>query len=161
MSVSVADRLAEAGIVLPPAPQALGDYVPAIRCGDFVYTSGQLPMVDGQLVASGIVGADVDSQSAADCARVAVLNALAAASAVCELDDVIGVVKLVGYVASAVEFSSQPAVLNAASAVLIQAFGDAGKHAREAIGVCVLPMNAPVEVSLVLSLSKLTIPEGF
>ncbi|MDP2234394.1 MAG: RidA family protein, partial [Actinomycetota bacterium] len=89
------------------------------------------------------------------------LNALAAASTVCELDDVIGVVKLVGYVASAVEFSSQPAVLNAASAVLIQAFGDAGKHAREAIGVCVLPMNAPVEVSLVLSLSKLTVPEGF
>lgn len=153
MSATVVGRLAEAGIVLPPAPQALGDYVPAVRVGDLVYTSGQLPTVDGKLVASGIVGADVDSHGAAECARIAVLNALAAASTVCELDNIVGVVKLVGHVASTTEFSSQPAVLNAASAVLIQAFGDAGKHAREAIGVCVLPMNAPVEVSLILSLA--------
>lgn len=148
----VSERLAEAGLSLPAAPQALGDYVPAIRHGNLVFTSGQLPLVDGVLIKTGIVGVDLDTEVAAQCAGVAVLNALAAASTVCDLDEVVCVVKLVGYVACASEFTSQPLVLNAASRNLISAFGDSGKHAREAIGVSALPMGAPVEVSLILGL---------
>jgi len=149
---TVAERLAQAGLSVPEAPKALGDYVPATRTGRLVFTSGQLPLVDGVLVAQGIVGTDVDTDTAARCAAVAVLNALAAASTVCDLDEVQSVLKLVGYVASAPGFTSQPLVLNSASGCLISAFGDAGRHAREAIGVASLPMNAPVEVSLVLEL---------
>ncbi len=148
----VSERLAEAGLSLPAAPQALGDYLPAIRHGNLVFTSGQLPLVDGVLMKTGIVGVDLDTEVAARCAGVAVLNALAAASTVCDLDEVVCVVKLVGYVACASEFTSQPLVLNAASRNLISAFGDSGKHAREAIGVSALPMGAPVEVSLILGL---------
>lgn len=151
-ATTVTERLAQAGLSLPEAPKALGDYVPATRTGTLVFTSGQLPLVDGVLLAQGIVGADVDTDTAAKCAAAAVLNALAAASTVCDLDDVLSVVKLVGYVASAPGFTSQPLVLNAASGCLISAFGDAGRHAREAIGVASLPMNAPVEVSVVLEL---------
>lgn len=151
-AATVAARLAEAGLVLPSPPAALGDYVPARRAGSLVFTSGQLPLRNGELIAVGTVGDGANQEIAAECARTAVLNALAAASTVCDLDDVIGVVKLVGYVASIPSFTAQPAVLNAASAVLIAAFGDAGKHAREAIGVASLPLGAPVEVSLVLEL---------
>ena len=151
-ATAVAERLAQAGFSLPEAPRALGDYVPATRAGAFVFTSGQLPLVDGVLVAQGMVGVDVDADTAARCAAAALLNALAAASTVCDLDDVRSVVKLVGYVASAPGFTSQPLVLNSASGCLISAFGDAGRHAREAIGVISLPMNAPVEVSVVLEL---------
>lgn len=150
---SVRSRLADAGMMLPPAPAALGDYVPATRAGSLVFTSGQLPFQDGALLAEGLVGADVDPELAARCAGIAVLNALAAASTVCDLDEVVGVVKLVGYVASVPSFTAQPSVLNAASACLITAFGEAGKHAREAIGVAALPLNAPVELSLVLRLA--------
>jgi len=149
---TVVGRLAEAGLSLPEAPKALGDYVPATRTRDLVFTSGQLPLEAGVLVAEGIVGADVDTEVAAVCAHTALLNALAAASTVCDLDDIKSVVKLVGYVASAPDFTSQPVVLNAASACLVVAFGNAGAHAREAIGVCSLPMNAPVEVSVVFEL---------
>jgi len=149
---TVISRLAEAGLTLPEAPKALGDYVPASRSGNLVFTSGQLPIEAGVLVAEGLVGRDVDTDTAAVCARIALLNALAAASTVCDLDHIKSVVKLVGYVASAPGFTSQPLVLNAASGCLIAAFGDAGRHAREAIGVCSLPMNAPVEVSVVFEL---------
>jgi enamine deaminase RidA (YjgF/YER057c/UK114 family) len=148
----VAGRLAQAGLVLPPAPAALGQYVPAVRAGGVVFTSGQLPMLDGTLITSGLVGESVDEQTASECARQAALNALAAASTVCDLDDVVRAVKLVGYVASAPAFTRQPAVVNGASEVLALAFGDAGAHAREAVGVARLPLNAPVEISLILSL---------
>jgi len=129
-------------------------YVPATRSGPFVFTSGQLPFVDGELLATGLVGRDVDEDEAAACARACALNALAAAGAVCDLDDVSAAVKLVGYVASAEEFSGQPGVVNGASEVLVAAFGDSGRHAREAVGVARLPANAPVEVSLVLELGQ-------
>ncbi|GAB4289643.1 MAG: RidA family protein [Coriobacteriia bacterium] len=150
--MGVALRLAEAGLVLPPAPAAVGAYVPARRVDAFVFTAGQLPMRDGALVAVGTLGLDVDLEIARTCAEQAALNALAAAASVCDLDAVDAVVRLTGYVASAAGFLSQPAVIDAASAVLQVAFGDIGAHAREAVGVAALPLGAPVELSLVLHL---------
>lgn len=147
---NTAERLAESGLILPPPPDALGLYVPAVRSGALVFTAGQLPLVGGALIAAGLVGGEVDPGLATTCARQAALNALAAAATVCDLDDVIRVVKLVGYVASAGSFTAQPAVINGASEVMVAAFGDAGRHAREAVGVVRLPLDAPVEVSLVL-----------
>lgn len=149
---SVEQSLAELGMTLPQPPAALGDYVPATRAGALVFTSGQLPMRDGELLATGSVGGPVSIEVAQECARVAALNALAAASTVCDLDEVAEIIKLVCYVASGDTFTSQPAVANAASAVMVGAFGDAGRHAREAVGVARLPLDAPVELSLVLLL---------
>jgi enamine deaminase RidA (YjgF/YER057c/UK114 family) len=146
----VAHRLAAAGLELPPAPAALGDYVPAVRTGNLVFTSGQLPTRDGVLIASGLVGADVSADDASLCAEACALNSLAAASGVCDLDAVIRVVKVVGYVASAPGFTAQPAVVNGASAVMATAFGERGAHSREAVGVARLPLDAPVELSIVL-----------
>ncbi len=153
MESRVAQRLLDAGHSLPAPSAALGDYVPATRSGTLVFTSGQLPVVAGDLTAAGLVGADIDLEVARSAAALAALNALAAASTVCDLDAVVRVVKLVGYVASAEGFTAQPAVINGASAVLIDAFGDAGKHAREAVGVRRLPLDASVEVSLILEVS--------
>lgn len=147
---TVAERLAEAGFRIPPPPQALGLYVPASRSGGLVFTSGQLPLVGGALITSGLVGGDVDVDTAVACARQAALNALAAAATVCDLDGVVRAVKVVGYVASAAGFTAQPAVINGASEVVVAAFGDAGRHAREAVGVARLPLDSPVEVSIVL-----------
>lgn len=152
MGGSVSERLAAVGLELPAPAAALGAYVPAVRAGDLVFTSGQLPMRDGQLLATGAVGADVDAEMAVRCAEQCGLNALAAASSVCRLDQVTRVVKVVGYVASAAGFTSQPGVVDGASRVMTAAFGDAGRHAREAVGVAALPLGAPVEVSLVLEL---------
>jgi enamine deaminase RidA (YjgF/YER057c/UK114 family) len=132
----------------------VGLYVPAVRSGNLVFTSGQLPLSEGVLAATGRVGSGVSQEQAFECAGVCALNALAAASTVCDLDRVCRVVKLVGYVASAAGFTSQPAVINGASEVLALAFGEeAGAHAREAVGVAELPMGAPVEVSLILEIS--------
>jgi enamine deaminase RidA (YjgF/YER057c/UK114 family) len=150
---SVAQRLADAGLTLPVAPIPAGDYVPAVRTGALVFTSGQLPVVDGALVTTGSVGSVVSPETAFECARVCALNALAAASTVCDLDSVSRAVKLVGYVASAPGFTAQPSVINGASAVLAAAFGDRGVHAREAVGVAELPLGAPVEVSIILELT--------
>jgi enamine deaminase RidA (YjgF/YER057c/UK114 family) len=146
----VEEALTAAGLALPGRPAALGSYVPAVRTGDLVFTAGQLPMRDGALVASGAVGVEVDVAAARSCAAQAALNALAAASTVCDLDAVTAVVKVTGFVASAAGFTSQPAVLDGASEVLLAAFGDAGRHARTAVGVASLPMGAPVEVEIVL-----------
>ena len=149
---AVADRLVSAGLTLPAAPAALGSYVPAVREGPFVFTAGQLPLRDGSLISSGLVGGEVPLAVAQACAEQAALNALAAASTVCDLDDVRSAVKLVGYVASASGFTDQLAVMNAASEVLAAAFGTPGAHAREAVGVARLPLDAPVELSLILAL---------
>ena len=146
----IRERLAAADIALPAVPAPVGAYVAASRSGSLVFTSGQLPMNDGALIATGLVGEDVTLEIAFDCARQCALNALAAAATVCDLDDVVRVVKLVGYVASAQGFVQQPAVVNGASELLVLALGDAGRHAREAVGVAQLPLGAPVEVSLVL-----------
>jgi enamine deaminase RidA (YjgF/YER057c/UK114 family) len=148
----VDEALAAAGLSLPAAPSALGSYVPAVRAGALVFTAGQLPLRDGALLATGTVGADVSGELAVECARQCALNALAAASTVCDLDDVVRVVKVTGYVASASGFTAQPSVVDGASAVVLAAFGDAGRHARAAVGVISLPIGAPVEVEMVLEL---------
>lgn len=148
---SHSERLAGLGIILPGAPVPAGVYVPAVRVGDIVYTAGQLPFVDGQLTVSGLVGAEVDVQQAAEAARVAALNAIAAVVDVAGSIDAVGrVVKVVVFVASAPGFVDQPAVANGASELFGAVFGRAGVHARSAVGVAVLPKNSPVEVELVV-----------
>mgnify|MGYP002716918704 CR=1 FL=1 len=143
-------RLSELGIELPPVAAPVAAYVPAVRSGDHVYTSGQLPFVDGQLPATGKVGADVDPDQAAELARIAALNAVAAAADLVGLDNIEQVVKVNGFVASAQDFGGQPGVINGASTVLQEIFADAGVHARAAVGVAELPLNSPVEVDIVV-----------
>jgi enamine deaminase RidA (YjgF/YER057c/UK114 family) len=135
---------------LPPVVAPVAAYVPAVRTGSFVYTSGQLPMVDGKLPAVGKVGAEVSATDAAGLARTCALNALAAAaSAAGGLDAIRRIVKVTGFVASAPGFSGQPLVINGASELLIEVFGEDGRHARSAVGVAELPLNSPVEVELI------------
>jgi enamine deaminase RidA (YjgF/YER057c/UK114 family) len=148
---AIDDRLAELGLTLPEVAAPLAAYVPATRNADLVWTSGQLPFVDGKLAVTGKVGAEVDPEAAADLARICALNALAAIKAeIGDLDQVERVVKVVGYVASAPSFFGQPGVVNGASHLLGEVFGAAGTHARSAVGVAVLPLDAPVEVELVV-----------
>lgn len=150
--MSLSARLAELGIELPSVPEPLASYVPAVRYGNLVQTSGQLPLVDGQLPTTGLVGDDVDAQTATELARRCALNALAAAAqAAGGLDNLERVVKVTGFVGSAPGFRGQPAVLNGASDVLGEIFGDAGRHARSAVGVAELPNGAPVEVEVLFS----------
>lgn len=149
--MSVNERLSEMGLVLPEVAVPLASYIPAQRSGSYVYTSGQLPLVAGELIATGKVGAEVDEATAVECARTCALNALAAvASVVGDLDRIVQVVKVVGFVASDPSFTAQPAVINGASDLLGAVLGDAGTHARSAVGVAVLPKDAPVEVELIV-----------
>ena len=144
-------RLAELGIEIPDVVAPLASYVPAVRSGSYVYTSGQVPMVKGQMPVTGKVGAEVDPDTAKDCARVCALNALAAVRSITgDLSAVTRVVKVVGYVASDPSFTGQPGVVNGASDLLGQIFGDAGIHARSAVGVVALPLDAPVELELIV-----------
>jgi enamine deaminase RidA (YjgF/YER057c/UK114 family) len=145
-------RLAELGVRLPPVAAPVAAYVPAIRTGQLVFTSGQLPFVDGGLRRTGKVGGTVDIEDAAADAKVCALNALAAVDDLVGLDAIARVIRVVGYVASAEGFSGQPRVVNGASEFLGRVFGEAGKHARSAVGVAELPMNAPVEVELTVEL---------
>ena len=147
------ERLAELGLSVPEVVPPLAAYVPARRSGAYVHTSGQLPMREGSMVAVGKVGAEVSAEQATDCARQAALNAIAALASQVELDDVVGVVKVVVYVASSPDFTSQPAVANGASELLGQVFGEAGRHARSAVGVMALPLDAPVEVEIVVEVA--------
>jgi enamine deaminase RidA (YjgF/YER057c/UK114 family) len=145
-----AERLAALGLTLPPVAVPVAAYVPAVRTGRYVYTSGQLPTVDGKLPAVGKVGDEVSAQDAAGMARTCALNALAAAaSAVGGLEAIRRIVKVTGFVASAPGFGGQAQVINGASELLIEVFGEEGKHARSAVGVAELPLNAPVEVELI------------
>ena len=148
--MSALQRLQELGITLPGVAKPLAAYVPARRSGSLVYTSGQLPMVDGALPATGKVGATVSADDAVGLARIAALNGLAAVHDLVGLDSVVAVVKVVGFVASAPDFTGQPAVINGASNLLGEVFGDAGAHARSAVGVACLPLDAPVEVELIV-----------
>jgi enamine deaminase RidA (YjgF/YER057c/UK114 family) len=148
MSVSV--RLGELGIELPEVAKPLASYVPAVRAGDLVYTSGQLPMQAGELAATGKLGADVTPEQGKALARICALNALAAVDSLVGIDAVTRVVKVVGFVASAPGFNGQPGVVNGASDLLAEVFGDRGSHARSAVGVSELPLDAPVEVELVV-----------
>jgi enamine deaminase RidA (YjgF/YER057c/UK114 family) len=148
--VSHLARLKELGLELPSVVPPVAAYVPAVQTGSLVYTSGQLPMVKGEMSATGLVGGPVSPETAKDQARVCALNALAAIDALVGLDSVVRVVKVVGFVASAQGFSGQPGVVNGASELLGEVFGDAGKHARSAVGVAALPLDAPVEVELIV-----------
>ena len=151
--MAVADRLAELGLVLPPVAAPAGAYVPAIATGELVFTAGQLPFVDGVLARTGVLGADVEVEEAADLAATAALGALAAvADLLGGLDRVVRIVKVTGFVASAPGFTQQPAVINGASNLLVDVFGEHGKHARSAVGVAELPLGAPVEVELTVEL---------
>ena len=148
--MTATERLAELGLTLPVVAAPAGSYLPAVRSGNLVFTSGQLPVVDGTLLATGKVGADVAPEQAKQLARTCALNGLAAVDALVGLDAVVRVVKVVGFVASLPAFTGQPGVVNGASELLGEVFGDAGQHARSAVGVAVLPLDAPVEVELVV-----------
>ncbi|MFJ3028986.1 RidA family protein [Curtobacterium sp. NPDC087080] len=152
--MSVADRLAELGLTIPAVAAPVAAYVPAVVTGQYVYTAGQLPFDDGALPVTGKVGAEVDADTATAQARVAALNALAAVQSVAgSLDRVARVVKVTVFVASDPAFTGQPGVANGASTLVGEVFGDAGAHARSAVGVAVLPLDAPVEVELVVELT--------
>ncbi|MBZ4020364.1 RidA family protein [Streptomyces purpurogeneiscleroticus] len=146
---AVEEKIAALGLKLPEVVPPLAAYQPAVRSGAYVFTAGQLPMVDGALPATGKVGAEVSAEQAKELAGVCALNALAAVKSVTgDLDKIVRVVKVVGFVASAPDFTGQPGVLNGASELLGEILGDKGVHARSAVGVAVLPVDAPVEVEI-------------
>lgn len=149
--MSATDRLAELCIVIPEVAKPVASYLPAMVTGNLVFTAGQLPFIDGVLPATGKVGSTVSADAAHGYARTAVLNALAAIeTTIGTVDRITRVVKLVVFVASEPDFTGQPGVANGASDVLVEIFGDAGRHARSAVGVAVLPLDAPVELELVV-----------
>jgi len=151
--MSTSARLAELGIELPAVAPPLAAYVPAVRTGNLVYTAGQLPMQSGALLKSGKVGAEVTPEEGKELARACALNALAAVHSLVGIDAVTRVVKGVGFVASAPGFTGQPGVVNGASELLGEVFGEAGAHARSAVGVSELPLDAPVEVELIVEVA--------
>lgn len=147
------DKLRELGLQLPEVVPPVAVYVPAVRTGSLVFTSGQLPMSGGAMAQTGLVGDAVTAEQAKELARTCALNALAAIDALVGLDSVVRVVKVVGFVASASGFTGQPGVINGASELLGEVFGDAGRHARSAVGVAALPLGAPVEVEVVVEVT--------
>jgi enamine deaminase RidA (YjgF/YER057c/UK114 family) len=151
--VTVSARLAELGVKLPDVVPPLAAYVPAVRTGSLVYTAGQLPMEAGSLVRAGKVGVEVTPEDGKALARVCALNALAAVHSLVGVDSVTRVVKVVGFVASASGFNGQPGVINGASELFGEVFGDAGAHARSAVGVSELPLDAPVEVEVIFEVA--------
>lgn len=160
-SSRIRSRLAELGLSLPSVAAPVAAYVPAVASGHHVHTSGQLPFVDGALPRTGKVGAEVTAEQAAELAAICCLNALAAVeSLVGDLDRVVRIVKLTGYVASDPSFTAQPTVINGASELLGQVFGEAGTHARAAVGVAVLPLDAPVELDLLVELDGPAVQAG-
>ncbi|WP_181790810.1 RidA family protein [Streptomyces phytophilus] len=155
MAGRVEAKLAELGLSLPEVVPPLASYVPAVRSGRYVFTAGQLPMVDGTLPLTGKVGAEVTPEEAKELAARCALNGLAAIKSVAgDLDRVVRVVKVVGFVASAPDFTAQPGVVNGASELLGEVLGDAGVHARSAVGVAVLPLDAPVEIEFQAELGE-------
>ena len=152
---AVEDRLAELGLSVPEVAKPVAAYVPAVTSGDLVFTSGQLPMRSGELMYTGKVGGEIGADEAKECAQQCVLNAIAAVKSVIgDLDRVAQVVKVVAFIVSTPDFTGQPQVANGASELLGQVFGDAGVHARSAVGVPVLPLDAPVEVELIVRVSQ-------
>ena len=145
----IENTLKEIGLTLPVAPKPVAAYIPAKQTGKLVFTAGQLPMVNGELISKGLLGQDVEIDEANKAARICTLNALAAIKGVIgDLDRIKQIVRVVGYVASIPTFTQQPAVVNGASELLLEIFGEAGKHARSAVGMAVLPLNASVEIEL-------------
>ncbi len=142
-------KLKELGILLPEAPKPVAAYIPAKQSGKLVFTAGQLPMVQGELISKGLLGQDVEIEQANKAARICTLNALVAIKGIVgDLDRIKQIVRVVGYVASVPTFTQQPAVVNGASELLLEIFGESGKHARSAVGMAVLPLNASVEIEL-------------
>jgi enamine deaminase RidA (YjgF/YER057c/UK114 family) len=150
---TVEERLTALGLTVHEVIPPVAAYVPAVRTGNYVYTAGQLPFVDGVLAETGKVGAEVSAERANELAAICALNAIAAVKSVVPLDKVVRVVKVVGFVASSPDFSGQPGVINGASNLLLEAFGEAGAHARSAVGVAVLPLDAPVEVEVIVEVA--------
>ncbi|WP_263120911.1 RidA family protein [Cellulomonas fimi] len=155
MTGRIAARLAELGLELPQVAAPVAAYVPAVRTGNLIHTSGQLPFVGGELPVTGKVGAAVSAETAQELAATCALNAVAAVAALLDgdLDRVVRIVKVVGFVASDPTFTGQPGVINGASTLLGEIFGDAGVHARSAVGVAVLPLDSPVEVEIVAEIT--------
>jgi enamine deaminase RidA (YjgF/YER057c/UK114 family) len=146
-------KLEKMGIVLPEIPKPVAAYIPAKQTGNLVFTAGQLPMVQGELISKGLLGQDVEIEAANKAARICTLNALAAIKGVIgDLDRINQIVRVVGYVASVPSFTQQPAVVNGASELLLEIFGEKGKHARSAVGMAVLPLNASVEIELTVEI---------
>jgi enamine deaminase RidA (YjgF/YER057c/UK114 family) len=146
-------RLAELGIELPPVAPPVAAYIPAVQTGNHVYVSGQVPIADGEVLAVGKVGAEVTPERAKELAARCALNGLAAVDALVGLERIVRVVKVVGFVASAEGFTGQPGVINGASEFLVDVLGEAGKHARSAVGVAELPLGVPVEVEMIVEVS--------
>ena len=154
--MSIKEKLSELGLSLPTAAAPVAAYVPAVKSGNLIFTAGQLPVVEGKLVKEGKVGSDVTVEDAKELAQICALNALAAISLVADLDQVERVVRVGGFVNCAPGFTAIPGVVNGASELLIKVFGDVnGKHARTAVGVAELPLNAPVEIELIIQLRSL------
>jgi enamine deaminase RidA (YjgF/YER057c/UK114 family) len=148
---TVEQKILKMNLQIPELSKPLAAYVPAVQTGKLVFTAGQLPMVNGEIVCKGIVGEDVEIDQAYEAARICTLNALAAIKGVIgDLDRIKQVVRVVGYVASVATFTQQPAVVNGASELLLEIFGEKGKHARSAVGMAVLPLNASVEIEIVV-----------
>jgi enamine deaminase RidA (YjgF/YER057c/UK114 family) len=145
----ILERLNQLGIVLPDPPKPVAAYIPAKQAGNMVFTAGQLPMVNGEVISKGLLGQDVEIEDAKNAAKICTLNALAAIEGVIgDLDRIKQIVRVVGYVASVPTFTQQPAVVNGASELLLEIFGENGKHARSAVGMSALPLNASVEIEL-------------
>ena len=153
--MSIKEKLSDLGLTLPTAATPVAAYVPAVKSGNLIFTAGQLPVVDGKLVNEGKVGSDVTAEAAKELAQICALNALAAISLVADLDQIERVIRVGGFVNCAPGFIAIPGVVNGASELLIKVFGDVnGKHARTAVGVAELPLNAPVEIELIVQLKN-------
>ena len=141
-------RLKELGFTVPTAPKPLAAYIPAVKTGNLIFTAGQLPLVDGQMAGVGKVGGEISVERGRELAEIAALNALAAVETITSIDNILRIVRVVGYVNGVPGFTNQPAVINGASELFVKIWEDAGRHARSAIGVAELPLNAPVEIEL-------------
>ena len=146
-------KLAELGLTLPVAAKPVAAYVPAIRTGNLVFTAGQLPLVNGEMAGTGKVGGEVTVEEAKKLAEICALNCLAAVETVADVNKIIKVVRVVGYVNGIAGFTTQPAVVNGASELYLDIWGEAGKHARSAVGIAELPLNAPVEIELTVEIA--------
>jgi len=151
--VSIRDNLRDLGLEVPVAAKPVAAYVPAIRTGNLIFTAGQLPLVNGQMVATGKVGQEVDVEQAKKLAEVCALNCLAAVETIVPIERIFRIVRVVGYVNGTAGFTNQPAVINGASELFLNLWGDSGKHARSAVGVAELPLNAPVEIELTVEIT--------
>ena len=151
--MSVRDNLRDLGLEVPVAAKPVAAYVPAIRTGNLIFTAGQLPLVNGQMVATGKIGQEVDVEQAKKLAEVCALNCLAAVETIVPIERIFRIVRVVGYVNGTAGFTNQPAVINGASELFLNLWGDSGKHARSAVGVAELPLNAPVEIELTVEIT--------